>query len=48
MAVMSHVVSGIAMSDRSRVWPEIVTFMDFNNGFSVVTSCGIRSASVLL
>ena len=24
MAVMSHVVSGIAMSDRSRVWPEIV------------------------
>ena len=24
MAVMSHVVSGIAMSDRSNVWPEIV------------------------
>ena len=24
MAVMSHVVSGIAMSDRSKVWPEIV------------------------
>ena len=24
MAVMSHVVSGIAMSDRSKVWPGIV------------------------